>query len=364
MEWIAAEGKGQFYNVPSPDALPQIFIKETAVILKSAIYEEPFKPQVRSMSEVVRGISASEYPSLLGYVATTPKPRAETPLWTDKGDPLLAHWQYGLGRAVAFTSDAKPKWGKNWLNWDKYRQFWSQIANWSLRRVQNADFTTDVTVDKGEGVLSVEALDAQGKAIGELPEQVPYQEWLHSDYKDSKSCQSCHMPVVKEDVPITSVLGEPRADLALDLRRRRGPIDLGVVFADFARIAGAGFGLGHRARAHRGEVRARAEEPPGAARRLVSRGDLLVEPAEVAQDHERQVEELGGRPDGVRRHHRRHHERRGEDDGHRGGRAGVQEQVRHEQQHGGNGLADGEARASRSRLGAIQKCNAGDGAGR
>ena len=41
--------------------------------------------------------------ALLGYVATTPKPRAETPLWTDKGDPLLAHWQYGLGRAVAFS---------------------------------------------------------------------------------------------------------------------------------------------------------------------------------------------------------------------------------------------------------------------
>src|SRR5208337_3250517 len=119
-------------------------------------------PQVRSMSEVVRGISPGEYPTLLGYVATTPKPRAETPLWTEKGDPLLAHWQYGLGRAVAFTSDAKPKWGKLWLNWDKYRQFWSQIGQWSLRRLENADFTTDVNVENGDGVISVEALDEQG----------------------------------------------------------------------------------------------------------------------------------------------------------------------------------------------------------
>jgi hypothetical protein len=59
--------------------------------------------------------------------------------------------------------------------------------------------------------LFTQALDAQGKVIGELPEQVPYQEWLHSDYKETRSCQSCHMPVVKEDVPITSVFGEPRA---------------------------------------------------------------------------------------------------------------------------------------------------------
>jgi hypothetical protein len=58
--------------------------------------------------------------------------------------------------------------------------------------------------------LLTQALDAQGKVIGELPEQVPYQEWLHSDYKETRSCQSCHMPEVKEEVPITSVFGEPR----------------------------------------------------------------------------------------------------------------------------------------------------------
>jgi uncharacterized membrane protein len=162
MEWMADQGKGRFYNVSSPDDLPQIFIKETAVILKSAIYEEPFQPQVRAASELVRGIGSTEYPKLLGYVATTPKPRAETPLWTDKGDPLLAHWQYGLGRAVAFTSDAKARWARIWLDWDKYRQFWSQIGQWSMRRLENADFTTEVTADKGEGLINVEALDEQG----------------------------------------------------------------------------------------------------------------------------------------------------------------------------------------------------------
>ena len=162
MEWMADQGKGRFYNVNSPDDLPQIFIKETAVILKSAIYEDPFQPQVRAASELVRGIGATEYPKLLGYVATSPKPRAETPLWTDKGDPLLAHWQYGLGRAVAFTSDAKARWARIWLDWDKYRQFWSQIGQWSMRRLENADFTTDVAADRGEGLINVEALDEQG----------------------------------------------------------------------------------------------------------------------------------------------------------------------------------------------------------
>ncbi len=162
MQFIADQGRGRFHNVVSPADLPQIFIKETMVILKSAIYEEPFRPKLVAASELVRGIGGADYPTLHGYVCTQPKPRAEVPLLTEKGDPLLAHWQYGLGRAVAFTSDAKPKWARMWMNWDKYRQFWTQTAQWSLRRVENADLTTEVNIDKGEGVLTVDALDKDG----------------------------------------------------------------------------------------------------------------------------------------------------------------------------------------------------------
>jgi hypothetical protein len=59
--------------------------------------------------------------------------------------------------------------------------------------------------------LLTKALDAQGHVIGELPEQVPYQEWLHSNYNAGSSCQDCHMPKVPADVPIASVLPEPHS---------------------------------------------------------------------------------------------------------------------------------------------------------
>jgi hypothetical protein len=59
--------------------------------------------------------------------------------------------------------------------------------------------------------LITKSLDARGQVIGELPEQVMYLEWKHSAYRtEERSCQSCHMPVVREPMPITSVLGKPR----------------------------------------------------------------------------------------------------------------------------------------------------------
>jgi hypothetical protein len=64
---------------------------------------------------------------------------------------------------VAFTSDARSKWAKHWLGWAKYRQFWSQARAMEVcGGLANADFTAEVTLDQGEGLLTVEAVDAHG----------------------------------------------------------------------------------------------------------------------------------------------------------------------------------------------------------
>ncbi|HKK45265.1 MAG TPA: hypothetical protein VJ964_07080 [Balneolaceae bacterium] len=58
--------------------------------------------------------------------------------------------------------------------------------------------------------LITKSLGPNGEVIGELPEQVPYLEWRHSSFKDEQSCQSCHMPVIEEEIPISSVMGQPQ----------------------------------------------------------------------------------------------------------------------------------------------------------
>lgn len=62
--------------------------------------------------------------------------------------------------------------------------------------------------------LRTHARGPGGEVIGELPEQVPYQEWLHSDYAGEESCQSCHMPVVEDSIAVTGVLGVERPDVS------------------------------------------------------------------------------------------------------------------------------------------------------
>ena len=58
--------------------------------------------------------------------------------------------------------------------------------------------------------LITKALGPGGKVIGQLPEQMPYQEWFASDFREKQSCQNCHMPVVQEETRIANTLGRNR----------------------------------------------------------------------------------------------------------------------------------------------------------
>ena len=77
--------------------------------------------------------------------------------------------------------------------------------------------------------LYTHALNASGEATSEFPEQMPYQEWLHSEFRDSQSCQSCHMPVVTEPMPIASVVGQPREGVSRHDFRGANFLMLGIL---------------------------------------------------------------------------------------------------------------------------------------
>jgi len=169
---ISNWGGGRFYFTQDAYSIPQIFAKETVTASKSAIIDEPFVPQLIKSSQMLKGIDFETAPFLLGYVSAKPKPTAEVFLVSDRGEPVLASWQYGLGKAAAFTSDAKGRWAADWLEWKGFSKFWAQVVRDTMRKSSLSNFRADVKVDKGIAHLTADAMSDSGEFLNELENKV------------------------------------------------------------------------------------------------------------------------------------------------------------------------------------------------
>ncbi len=163
---------GQFKPL-DPEQLPAIYTKETRLISKSFLYEKKFSPELRVIGGPTAGLK--KLPELYGFVRTTKRnsPLVEVPILSPKiGEarfPILAHWQYGLGRSVAFTSDAKtqpggPKyWDHDWAKSNMHGQFWEQVVEWALRAVEKGTNLTLRTLQQDGKVRLIVTAEDENK---------------------------------------------------------------------------------------------------------------------------------------------------------------------------------------------------------
>jgi len=167
--WIADSTGGRFYRTNDYSKLPQIFIKESQMVQRSLIVEQPFQPRlVPTVARTVAGLAPGEIPQLDGLVITTPKELAEVPMVrpTDAGtDPVLAHWSVGLGKTVAFTSGMWSRWGRDWVSWVQFSKFWAQIVRWASRQLEPAELDVTTVVRGGRGRIRIDALDKNADVI-------------------------------------------------------------------------------------------------------------------------------------------------------------------------------------------------------
>ena len=163
LDTIRRAGHGRIETTADARKVPQLFTKETMLVAKQPIVEKPFKPQLAGYSQAIRGIDWSSSPDLKGYVITTPKDLAEIVLTTPfDNDLLMAQWQYGLGRSIAFTSDVKNNWALNWLGWPGYRKFWAQTVRYIMRNRNPAGYSISTGLDQGTGRITIDAVDDEG----------------------------------------------------------------------------------------------------------------------------------------------------------------------------------------------------------
>ncbi len=172
MAAIAQATGGNHYFVNSTTKLaqlPQLFMKEAQVVKRSLIWEgDPFTPsQTGAPSPAMRGIPA-QLPPMTGYVVTTE--REGLAVTTAKApepnpDPIVAQWQHGLGRTVAFTSDATTRWNGAWVGWGGFDTFWEQHIRWAMRPTGSSNVSVSTRTEGGTSRVVVTALDETGEPM-------------------------------------------------------------------------------------------------------------------------------------------------------------------------------------------------------
>ena len=164
---IAKDGKGRGYVALDPETIPQIFTTETLLISRDLLIEKPVTPSIVAPSGPLKGLPQNNLPALRGYVLTYPKPRTELLMRADQ-DPLLVAWRYGVGRVTAFTSDLSGRWGRDWVAWQGFPQWASQVARDTMRKVLETKVRTDFSPDGDSIKVMTDVVSRDGKFLNFL----------------------------------------------------------------------------------------------------------------------------------------------------------------------------------------------------
>lgn len=164
LEKLANLAKGRYYFTDDQSTLPAIFSRETVLLSRSYIVDKPFVPLLGQAGDW-HSLFADGAPVVNAYVAATAKETAEVSLLSPEPDPLLARWQYGSGRSVAWTSDISGKWAPDWTNWAEFPEVFSRVLKWTFPQFEATPYELTAETTSGQTRLTLsspETAEASG----------------------------------------------------------------------------------------------------------------------------------------------------------------------------------------------------------
>lgn len=171
LENLADTGSGRFYEVADATTIPAILSRETIMMSRTYIVDEPFYPIVYDSSW--NDLFTEGIPQMNAYIATTAKSAASVALESEEGDPVLASWNYGLGRTIAYTSGSGA-WSGDFQAWQKWPAFWNRSVSellpsfdeipFTVARKQQGIYTVEDPTRKS-AIIEVAAVDEEGNEI-------------------------------------------------------------------------------------------------------------------------------------------------------------------------------------------------------
>jgi Ca-activated chloride channel homolog len=165
LQRLADQGGGRYHFAADPQELPRLTLMETEIAREDPRVEGEFQPRSAGAHPIVRGFVPSQFPSLAGYVAVTPKPEAETVLQSPQEDPILTAWQYGLGRSLAWTSDSGEAWSGNWQSWQESALLWTQMLAYTFPDPSQGPLTARIDRSGSQPLIVADARGDDGTPL-------------------------------------------------------------------------------------------------------------------------------------------------------------------------------------------------------
>jgi Mg-chelatase subunit ChlD/uncharacterized membrane protein len=160
---------GTFYRVQDIEKLPLLLVGLTREAMNRR-KQGRSELEAGEPSAILTGIDIHEMPPIDYFATTLPKDGAQVPLKItrrDSSSPLLAAWQYGLGRAVVFTADPDSLATLSWIRWNRYAEFWSQLVNWAMRQGDAGPFSMRIET-ASDGAVRIEAEKVDNSPVSNL----------------------------------------------------------------------------------------------------------------------------------------------------------------------------------------------------
>ncbi|MBA2598740.1 MAG: VWA domain-containing protein [Chloroflexia bacterium] len=169
LNFLADEGGGRYHFTVRDEDIPQVTLEEARSAGSQSVIRGGFRPIQTAPSPILAAFDPESLPDLAGYDFAEAKPDAQVILTSDREDPVLAKWQFGLGRVIAWTADNGSDLAAPWSLWEGYDEFWAAAVRWALPDPERRPLTVSTERDGADVVLTVAAAGESGDFADFLP---------------------------------------------------------------------------------------------------------------------------------------------------------------------------------------------------